>query len=311
MKLSLKFTFYLLIAGSLLPSSLFAGKGRSGKEITWSTGKIIDGLNNDWDPIYPYSDDKANIQYAFSNDSNNLYISVKTSERVVQMKILSGGLITWIDTNAKKGTDIGIAFPLKGANTEGFKMPKGQNNNTYAPGKPGASDISEMMNNMVARSGIMQLIGFPECPGQLLIREQNSCGIEVGLLYNEFGELVYEASIPLKYLTVASPGRSVIAVGFEIAELQRPQLAERPGQDAPPQGMGRGGGGVNASFGGMSGGGGGNMLPPGNGPNGGGPPPEIDSKLFEATSTWEKIIPALNLANCYGKETQCNDPDVQ
>src|SRR5664279_6415507 len=56
---------------------------------------------------------KAGFYFFISNDNDNIFISLKTSERVVQEKILKKGLTVWLNMDDKDLSLIHISEPTR------------------------------------------------------------------------------------------------------------------------------------------------------------------------------------------------------
>src|ERR1035437_11092458 len=65
----------------------------------WQTSSIVvDGKPNEWPTPLKYFDEKSKLQYAVTNDYENLYFCIKAADEQTQTKILRAGLQVWIDT---------------------------------------------------------------------------------------------------------------------------------------------------------------------------------------------------------------------
>jgi hypothetical protein len=85
----------------------------SSQQVTSSqnNGEIkIDGQQSDWKQLTNIKGE--NISFGFSNDANNLYVSMITNNRSKIMNILRGGLEVWIDPG-NSNDKIGIRYPEK------------------------------------------------------------------------------------------------------------------------------------------------------------------------------------------------------
>src|SRR5579871_3446781 len=74
----------------------------------------IDGADRDWVKPLPYAIHEENVSYSISNDQQNLYILLSTSNRQEQQKIIQGGMSVWVNTKGDKsnGDAVGIGYPL-------------------------------------------------------------------------------------------------------------------------------------------------------------------------------------------------------
>jgi hypothetical protein len=137
-------------------------------------------------------DKETALQYVISNDSQNLYVLLKTDDPVTQMKILRAGMELAIDTLGRKKGHVIVSFPRPlavGAMLEG--VPRGERSRTGQP-----ADRIDMYRNILARHDRMVLSGFPNHPnGQLPLL--NEGGICVGVEIDSTGLMSYRAILPL------------------------------------------------------------------------------------------------------------------
>lgn len=200
----------------------------------WQKDSLIaDGNDGDWSAATLLPDEKLGIQYAVSNDHENLYVQLSSQNEAVIQRILRGGLTVLINRHGVK-EDAGAA---------GIVFPTG--NRVQKDGKL-LNDRPELQQNKhVALNAVQDysLFGFRELktPENFDYGKPNPEGIELGIGLNTAGAVVYEASIPLSsFLTDAeriSPARKTVAIGFIL--------------DYPPgQGEQRRGGGGGLSIGG-------------------------------------------------------------
>jgi hypothetical protein len=83
-------------------------------ECKWTASPVkIDGSNNDWagDPLT--AEKKVKVDYAFRNDSENLYVLFIFNDPKFLSTINQTGMTLWLNTEGKKGKDYGIKFNIK------------------------------------------------------------------------------------------------------------------------------------------------------------------------------------------------------
>jgi hypothetical protein len=271
------------------------GSDKNVNTIVWQVKPIVaDGSNGDWGSPYNYMDGKAKIQYSFSNDKENLYITVMASDGMTQMKMLTAGMQVSIDLQGKKSQNTGISFPLE--NQQPIKIEENEAKPELTPDRNSAA--VKRLGNLIGSAREFSLQGFNDCNGVYLIAQKNKCGIETKIGIDVNNELIWEAIVPFKSFYKASIDRSdlgkAVSICFEINALKKPEM---PPSQGPPGG--RPAGGMppmgNMPSGGMPPGGG----DPGGGMRGGGPGMdgsgmEEKIKAFEATTTWAKIRLAYN-----------------
>ena len=119
-----------------------------------------------------------------TNDSKNLYISIKTANEQDQIKILRGGMVLWIDTLPKAGHQVGIFFPLPGIHKPN-KSRTFQNHNMPAK------------HNMLLTESDICLKGFKYI-ADTIISQQNNYGISASLSNDSTNTLYYKCLIPFR-----------------------------------------------------------------------------------------------------------------
>jgi hypothetical protein len=244
---------------------------------------IIDGLDSEWAKPLPGFSKTENFGYEIANDAQNLYILISTKDVLEQQKMIQGGMTVWINTKADKsqGGAVGIGYPLDSRND------------------PDRNLMNEAQPNRAPKSVTLQdkkdyaLYGFgaaSEVGNFDYADDSNPQGIKMRMDFNNTGELIYEASIPL---TTLYPGHNPnssyaaksIAVGIFVDGL--PPNANIPrgagGNGGPAIGVGGGlgfgsfgsGGGLGLSIG----------LPLGGGGGGGGG----KNHVFKDAEVWQVV----------------------
>jgi hypothetical protein len=251
------------------------------KAIWQSQPLTIDGNNNDWVKPLPYVVHEENVNYSISNDGRNLYILLATSNRQEQQKIIQGGLSLWVNTKGDKsnGDAVGIGYPLDERNDPDRKLMEDAQPQRY-------------QNKLVtlADKRSYALYGFSKDSAirNYTYGDSNSVGVVMRMDYNNKGDLIYEASIPLQALypghDPATPYTTHdLAVGIWIEGLP-------PSAHIPREGGGGGGSGVGFGVGGGMGGfGPGLGMGIGVGGMRGGGAQRNNRKLFDEAQIWEVV----------------------
>lgn len=160
----------------------------------WISSNInIDGNNNDWQLPYPFVDKDNKVQYAFANNRNTLFITLKTSDAVSARKLERGGFTIYIDTNGKKTDSIALtAFMSKPApdNEEDDEPTNSMASYTDTTRKAPRRKHSSVVNYPIAS---ITLKGFKRDNNGSI---QNPAGIIIGAGVNDFNETVWEIAIP-------------------------------------------------------------------------------------------------------------------
>jgi hypothetical protein len=237
---------------------------------------IIDGSDGDWIKPLPYSDRKEKLNYAVSNDMDNIYLMLSTKDQKEQQKILQGGLTVWINGQGEKTeySSVGIAFPTNGRNNHDRNIMAAARPDLYKDKITSLDDLKDY-----------SLYGFKnDTVGNYDYGQSNEEGVEVKISYNNVGELVYEALVPFRAVFPRNSrvyfGKT-IAVGFFF-------------EGIPPSPNNRnkgGGGGVSIGGGvgmGSFGGGGGMGISIGTGSLGG-VGGRGEQRMYELSKIWREI----------------------
>lgn len=225
-------------------------------QATWQTKKVIaDGNPTEWSLPLRYSDAKSGLQYNITNDGANLYICIRATEQPAQIKILSSGMVIWLDPSGKNKEVTGIHFPLpvrhdKRPTQEDINAGMTQAKN---PGKMNLREEYELEKPQILLSGFL-----PQYNGTFETSEAK--GATAAINWDKQDNMTYELAIPFKTFyskdVHALKDNPVIGFTIKVEALTRPQGS---GSHAGGQGAGSGGhnnGGMEEG-GGMSGGHGG------------------------------------------------------
>lgn len=238
---------FILYGWMLLLPALMTGcsAGRNSESsamtsATWQqTPLTIDGSDNDWARPLPGYIAGEKLSYAISNDGANLYILLSTKDPQEQQKIIQGGMTVWINTKADKsiGDAVGIGYPLDDRNDPDRRLMEEAQPDRYKRGPATLQDRKDYALYGFLRDSI----------GTYPYGDDNPQGVVMRMDYNNAGELIYEASLPLTLLfpghdpSSSSYASKSVAVGVFIQGLP-------PGAQVP-----RGGGGPAIGVGGGAG----------------------------------------------------------
>lgn len=228
-------------------------------------------MNEKTSDIYNYYDEDSKVSYQVFNDEANLYINLKTFDKMAIVKILKSGLSIYFDETGKKNETVAVEYPLHNKNFD-FKQLRPQN------GKNGSSnfDVNQLLQS-VPNSAVL----INNENRQSFNLELNSTNISVKLeaIETELDEgLTYKLKIPLRDIT-EKPITSLenFSIGIVTGEIKTPQAQSGGGR---PAGVG----------GGRPSGGGGRPAGVGGGrPSGGGRPanaPKNVSNITKPINIW-------------------------
>ncbi|HWB62799.1 MAG TPA: hypothetical protein VG603_04750 [Chitinophagales bacterium] len=276
----------------------------------------VDGRPDEWPQPFRYYDGATKLQFAFANDTANLYICVKVTDEATQMRLLRAGMGLWIDTKGKKKETTGISFPIKqehSGNGEWRKRNEEGGEGNTQPTEP--MQQRDMLNRMKEHALLQQttlrIKGFTGVADQDLPLK-NDYGINTSFNWDTLNTLCIEYKVPLALILghalTAADAAKPVSIGFvenalEMPNRNMPDAGEMggPGGGGGMEG-GMGGGGMGSGYGngGMGGGGygnngmgggygGGGMGGPGGGGGMGGMHPDFSS-LQTDQHVWNKVL---------------------
>lgn len=184
----------LLLAAGCSSSRQSQDSAKPTVKAIWQSRPIyIDGSDNDWVKPLPYSVRAEKISYSISNDDRNLYILLSTPSRQEQQKIIQGGMSIWVNTKGDQSNSdaFGIGYPLDQHNDPDRKLMEDAQPQRYQNSKPVTLEDKRTWS----------LYGFQK--DSILsynYGDSNSFGVNMRMDYNNQGDLLYEAEIPLQSL---------------------------------------------------------------------------------------------------------------
>ncbi|MFI5163833.1 MAG: hypothetical protein ACHQHP_01150 [Bacteroidia bacterium] len=177
----------------------------------------VDAKINDWEIPLRLYDDATKLNYAVTNDADNLYLCMRASDVHVQMKIMQAGMQVWIDTTGKKKQKIGIFFPLSTGEKIRYDIPGATGSQNFETDDK--REQLKMRGDFLASNKQMQLKGFkPPLAGTVPLHSEG--GIELSINWDSTNTLIYEAKIPLatfyKKSLSASDSEKVFSIGIYV-----------------------------------------------------------------------------------------------
>ena len=183
---------------------------------------------------FKYSDSASNVLYSITNDSENLYVRLNTSETASIAKMLKTGLTVYFDVDGKKGKNLSVLYPLAQDQQISLSQTPGSGNSTpkieLNKLLPQLSDVITYNNNGVTEH---------------LSAIAADSDIKVSIKSLSKSEITYQLTIPFNKITTD-----------DLSSLSNLSIGIVSGRFYPPttDGNGRPGGGQGSGQG-MSGGG--------------------------------------------------------
>lgn len=226
--------------------------------LQWQSNKVTtDGRIPEWSNPLRLYDTKSKINYTISNDRQNLYVCMKFSDEISQIKVLQGGMEFRIDTSGKKTLPIAFIFPIAGQQMlqkakSAEKNKKGFSEDIYR---------SAMKHEQLSQTKNARLIGFKPPLGGMLSLLNTSSGISAAINMDSLGIMYYESVIPFstfyKNEITAADTNKIFNFEIKVNALPTPSMNEKAngGGKKGSGGMGGRGMGGGGKSGGMKGGG--------------------------------------------------------
>ena len=156
-------------------------------------------------------DPSGNLDYAISNDNDNLYIYLKTADRTTQLKMLRAGVQLDFDTLGREESHMTILFPYYADNesaAEAVQMP--------LSGRQGSRPLA--VNSALAERTTIYVAGFSGMESGP-VDHLHPGGAMVRMQMDESENMYYWAVIPLRLFPVALAGpveRDAMAIGISV-----------------------------------------------------------------------------------------------
>src|SRR5476651_1808925 len=239
----------LLIAGISLSAS--AQKNIQEGSVRAPAGIKVDGKLTEWNDSFQATNKVTLLTYTLSNDDNNLYLAIKSTDQTNSTKITAGGISFTINTADKKKEQdaFALVFPVISRDAMGGMFGQrgaggGQGGGQGGPpgggggqgGRPvmDSATLALRRTQTVAAAKEIKLIGFKDIPDSV-ISIYNDYGIKAALGYDAKGNLMYELSIPLKTLGLSTDNAKEFAYNLKVNGIQFNR------GNRPDDGGGRGG----------------------------------------------------------------------
>lgn len=164
---------------------------------------------------------KANhLYYTIANDESNLYLVVRTTDKLITQKIVRWGLALIIDTSGRIGPHSpSVSFPV----------PDGDKNLNIIREKNMATNNARMADlcKLIAINGLTGIDGRT-------ISIYNTDGIKAKSLFNDQLEYTYQLTVPLKYFSLSVKNKTWFRYTIQ---LNGPTEVAVPAGTRPPPDM--------------------------------------------------------------------------
>ncbi len=221
MKTAIRFVFFAFLCFS---TTAFAQLSSS----KWQSNPMnIDGNDSDWETMPRFFNSEASVQYEVRNDTKNLYIILKSSNRSTQMQLLRAGFSVKIKTNSPSFLKSEITFFPSQMNNFPFMGAKNENQNHLI--EKSAFDSIKILKDSAS------LNGFLHTSGIITSQDQEKNNICFAKNRENHEQIVYEIQIPLRELfeddySLADITQTALQLQVVINELSKNSMKEMIGR---------------------------------------------------------------------------------
>jgi hypothetical protein len=155
----------------------------------------IDGKTDEWDSQFQAFNNATEIFYTISNNTENLYLTIRATEVAVIQKIVAGGVSFTLKSTDKKSTvtPVNIIYPL-------VQFQFSQVNYILKKTEPITDQALNALNKQLTdHQKDITITGVKEFP-DTAVSVYNEQGIKTAALVDNKKAYTVEMAIPLKYL---------------------------------------------------------------------------------------------------------------
>ena len=180
---------------------------------------LVDGFQENWPGLQMAEDSLYAI--GFSHGQGKLYVCLEVYDLKWQNHILLTGLTLWIDEKGKKKKAKGIHYPTGYKQKEILSDPMRFREVLEA--------VQDQKNEIAEKLISMELLNFYGKDSRTWGKNDNPGAINVKLVFDQAGSMIYEAAIPLEAVfsdteVYAGEKSKGFSIGWETGELGRPEL---------------------------------------------------------------------------------------
>ncbi|MEL6257351.1 MAG: hypothetical protein AAFR87_35490 [Bacteroidota bacterium] len=180
---------------------------------------LVDGIQTNWPELQMAED--STYAFGFSHGQSRLYVCLEVYDLKWQNHILLTGMTLWMDGKGKKKKAKGIHYPTGYKQKEILSDPMRFREVLEA--------VQDQKNEIAEKLVSMELLNFYGKDSRTWGKNDNPGAINVKLVFDDAGSLIYEASIPLEAVfseseVYANQNSKGFSIGWETGELGRPEL---------------------------------------------------------------------------------------
>ncbi|NEU09264.1 hypothetical protein GZH53_13135 [Flavihumibacter sp. R14] len=179
----------------------------------------IDAQLNDWSDSLSFYNDDTRFAFDISNNSETIFIAVKSTDKQNLGRIFSRGISFSFNTEGKKKNGPTIVFPIIDRSSQALKPAKA----------PTPAQVKEIQKKMLADIKRINVFGFPDIrDGAISIN--NNYGVSAAAFLDAQDNLIIELAVPIRLLNITDPQQPLFCL-FEINGIKAPRASYDPNQD--------------------------------------------------------------------------------
>lgn len=200
----------------MIPASAQRNKGNIQQALDRAGGVVIDGKLDEWGDSLLYEHATQKFHYHIKNDSENVYIGMRVSDKDRQMQIFAQGLAFTVNTKGKKREGATVYFPV--ADRLAFRSIMSADNDD----RP-----DDMRKGALAAIRAIYVMRFDNVlDGQISL--ENTYGIHAQATLDTTDALCVEIAVPLEQLGIAGDWTAELAFNVKINGVMIPGSGSSP-----------------------------------------------------------------------------------
>lgn len=166
-----------------------------------------------------FYDTNTRLQYSIFNDNKNLYIYIKATENIAQLKILQNGILLKIDSTSKHKKDVSLLYPIPNKSKKKKPIPFDSQ-----------SDWDIYVSRFSYDHAYMKITGFKNIKEEEILTN-NQFGLSASISWDNIGGLLYKATIPFarffKDSITVNDSSKVLSLEIALSQHQDPRDASQ------------------------------------------------------------------------------------
>lgn len=169
----------------------------------WRGNIAVDGNPDEWPQPFRYYEGTTKLQFAYANDTGNLYICIKVTDAQTQLRLFNSGLNICVDPKGKKKETMVLSFPMKpeseGGEGGGGQRRHHQGEESGLESAQQKTDLLRLKHHARVQQLTVRVKGFVGLPEQVLPLD-NAYKITAAFDWDTLDILTIEYRLPLRLI---------------------------------------------------------------------------------------------------------------